>query len=70
MLDLVRAAISSLKGFIALKGGRLNEAMCDLVRVDVGSWSPLELAVTWVFLEIISVCCWDVPLEVVTLSLT
>ena len=28
------------------------------------SWSPLELASTWLFLEIMSVCCWDAPLEV------
>ena len=35
----------------------------------MGSWSPLELAATWVFLGIISGCCRDAPLEVVTLSL-
>ena len=43
--------------------------MCYLLRLAMGSWLPLELDATWVFLEIISGCCWNAPLEVVTLSL-
>ena len=70
MQDLVRAASVSLRGWIAAKGGRLAEEMHDIVQVAMGSWSPLELAATWVFLEIISGCCWDALLEVFTLSLT
>ena len=70
MLDIVRAATDSPRGWISLKGGILaEEAMIDLVQAAMGSWSPLELAATWLFLEIISGCCWDSPLEVVTLSL-
>ena len=63
MLDLVRAVTGSPRGCLALKCGSLaGEAMCDLVRAAMASWSPLELAATWIFLEIISVCCWDAPL--------
>ena len=43
--------------------------MCYLLRLAMGSWSPLELTTTWVFLEIVSGCFWDTPLEVVTFSL-
>ena len=54
-----------------MKGGSLaEEAMRDLVRAAMDYWSPLNLAATCLFLEIISVCCWDAPLEVVTMSLT
>ena len=70
MLDLVRAATGSTRGWIALKCGSLaEEAIRDLVRADMGSCSPLDLAATWIFLEIISVCCWDSPLQVVTMYL-
>ena len=70
MLDLVRAVTGSPRGWIALKGGSLaKEEMRDFERAVMGSWSPLELDATWLFLEIISVCYWDTPLEVVTLSL-
>ena len=70
MLDIVRAETGSPKGWITLKGGSLaEEVMHYLVQAAMGYWSPLELATTWLCLEIISVCCWDAPLEVVTLSL-
>ena len=69
MLDLVRAMIGSFMVWISCKGGRLAETMRDLVQVAMGSWLPLELDATWVFLEIIRGCCWNAPLEVVTLYL-
>ena len=57
-------------GGILLKGGRLEEeSIRDLVQEAIGSCSPLELTATWVFLESTSVCFWNSPLEVVTLSL-
>ena len=61
--------IGSFRVWIAWICGGLVEAMCDLVQLAIGSWSPLELTTTWVFLEILSSCCWDTPLEVFTLSL-
>ena len=69
MLDLDLAAIGSFRGWIVWKGRGLAEPIRDLVRVAMGSWSPLYLAATWVFLEIVSGCCWDAAWEVVTLSL-
>ena len=69
MLDLVIADIGSIMGWIDWIGEELVEAMRDLLRLAIGSWSSLELTDTWVFLEIVSGCCWDTPLEVVTLSL-
>ena len=70
MLDLVRDATGSTRGCIALKGGNFaEEAMRDIVQVNMGFWSPLESDVTWLLLEMTSVCCWDAPLEVVTLYL-
>ena len=71
MLDLVCDATGSPRGWIALKGGSVSEeAMRDIVQAAMGSWSTLELDATWLFLEIISGCCWNEPLEVVTLFLT
>ena len=69
MLYLVLAAIGSFSGCIACKGGGLAEVMRDIVQVAMSSWSPLESTTTWVFLENLSGCCWDTPLEVVILSL-
>ena len=70
MLNIFRDSTGSPRGWIALKGGSLaEEAMRDLVGAAMGSCSPLGLAATWLFLEIISGCCWYAPLEVVTLSL-
>ena len=46
MLDIFLAAIGSFRGWIAWKGGELAKAMRDIVKVAMGSWSPLELAAT------------------------
>ena len=46
MLDLALAAIGSFRGWIACMVGGLVESMCDLVRLAIGSWSPLELTDT------------------------
>ena len=60
MLDIFRAVTGSPRGWIALKGGSLEEeAICDLVRAAIVSWSPLELTATWLFLKITGVCCWN-----------
>ena len=69
MLDLVITAIGSIMGWIAWIGRGMVEEMRDLLRLAIGSWSSLELTDTWVFLEIVSGCCWYIPLEVVTLYL-
>ena len=69
MLDLVLTEIGSFMGWIAWIGGGLVEAMHDLVQLAIGSWSSLELTDNWVFLETVSVFCWDTPFEVVTLYL-
>ena len=61
--------MGSFRGWIVWIGRGLVEAMRDLVQLTMGSWSPLELTATWVFLEIVSECCWDTTLEVITLSL-
>ena len=59
----------SFRGWIVWIGRGLGEAMHDLVLLVMGSWSPLELTTTWVFLEIVSGCFGDTPLELITLSL-
>ena len=41
--------------------------MLDLVRLAIGSWSPLELTATWVFFGTVSGFCCNTPLEVITL---
>ena len=69
MLDIVLAEIGSFRGWIAWIGRGVVEAMCDLVQLAIVSWSPLELTDTWVFFGIVSGCCCNTPLEVVTLSL-
>ena len=69
MLDLVLAAMGSFRGWIVCICRELVEAMRDLVRLVMDSWSPLELTSTWVILEIVSGYCWYTPLEVITLSL-
>ena len=60
--DLVIAVIFSFRGWIAWIGGGVVEAMRDMVRLAIGFWSYLELTANWVFLEIVSVCCWYIPL--------
>ena len=42
----------------------LVEYMRDLVRLAIGSWSPLELITTWVFFGIVSKFFCTTNLEV------
>ena len=44
--------------------------MLDLVRLAIGSWSPLELTATWVFFGIVSGFFCNALLEIITLSLS
>ena len=69
VLDLVLAAMDSFRGCIAWRVGGLVEFMHDLVRLAIGSWSPLELTATWVFFEMMSGFCCNTTLEVINLSL-
>ena len=69
MLDIVLTAMGSFRVWIAWIVGGLVESMRDLVRLDIGSWSPLELTATWVFFRIVSDFCCNTNLEVITLSL-
>ena len=41
--------------------------MLDLVRLEIGSWSPLELTATWVFFGIVNEFCCTTPLEFMAL---
>ena len=70
MWDLVLTAIGSFRVWIAWVVGGLVESMCDMVRLAIGSWSPLELTATLVFFGIVSGFCYNTPLEVITLSLS
>ena len=45
------------------------DLMFDLVRLVIGSWSPLELAFTWVFLGIVIGCWCTTSVYFLTLSL-
>ena len=47
--------------------GGLVVSMLDLVRLTIGSRSPLELTATWVFVGIVSYFCCTTPLEVMAL---
>ena len=51
-MDLVLDAMGSFRGWIAWIVGGLVEYMRDLMRVAIGSCSPLELTDSWVFLEL------------------
>ena len=64
---LVFAAIGSFRVWIAWMVDRIVEYMLDLVRLEIGSWSPLELTATWVFFGIVSDFCSTTPLEVLAL---
>ena len=44
--------------------GEFSESILDLVRLTIGSWSPLELIATCVFFGIMSNFCCNTPLEV------
>ena len=67
MWDLVLSAIGSFMGWIPWIVSRFVEFMLDLVRLEIGSWSPLELTATWVFFGIVSGFCCNTPLEVIIL---
>ena len=67
MLDLVFASMGSFRGWIDWIVGGLVESMRDLVRLAIGSWSPLKLTATWVFFGIVSGFFCNTPLEVITL---
>ena len=41
MLDIVLAAIGSFRGWVAWIGRGMVETVRDLVRLAMGSWSPL-----------------------------
>ena len=62
--DLVSFAIGSFRVWIACMVGKFSVSMLDLVRLAIGSWSPVELIVIFVFFGIVSVFCWTTPLEV------
>ena len=44
-------------GWISCMFDYCLDLVFDLVRLAIGSWSPLELAGTWVFLGIV-IGCW------------
>ena len=67
MLDLVLASIGSFRGWISCISGGLVESMRDMMRLAIGSCSPLELTATWVFFGIVSGFCCNTPLEVIIL---
>ena len=50
--DLVLVAIGSFRVCIAWMVGGLVEYMLYMIRLAIGSYSPLELTSTWVFLEL------------------
>ena len=62
--DLVLTEIGSFRFWIAWMVYGLAESMLDMVRLVIGSWSPLELIATWVFFGIVSNFCCTTPLEV------
>ena len=62
--DLAIFAIGSFRIWIAWMVGGFAEFMLDMVRLEIGSWSPLELISTCVFFGIGSNFCCTTPLEV------
>ena len=64
---IVLSAIGSFRVWIDWMVGGLAESMLDQVRLAIGSWSPLELIATWVFLGIVSNFCCTTPLEVIAI---
>ena len=55
--DIFLVAIGSFRVWIAWMVGGFAEFMLDLVRLAIGSWSPLELIATCVFFGIGSKFC-------------
>ena len=69
MRDLVLAAMGSFFGWISCMSDCCVDFLFNLVRLEIGSWSPLELAGTMVFLGIVIGCWCNTYLEFITLSL-
>ena len=67
--DFVLGAMGSFLGWIYCMFDFYVDLMFDLVRLEIGSWPPLELAGTWVILGIVIGCWCNTPLEFITLSL-
>ena len=63
--DIVLVAIGSFRVWIAWMVGGLDESMLDLVRLAIGSWSPLELIANWVFFGILSNLCCTKPMKII-----
>ena len=66
--DIVLDAMGSCLGWISCMFDCCVDLMFDLVRLEIGSWSPLELASTWVFLGIFIGCWCTTSMEFFTLS--
>ena len=67
--DIVLSAMGSCLGWISCMFDCCVDLMFDLVRLEIGSWSPLELDGTRVFLGVFIFCWCTTPLEFITLSL-
>ena len=50
--DIVLVSIDSFRVWIAWKVCEFSESVIELVRLVIGSWSPLELIATCFFLEL------------------
>ena len=48
-MDIVLSAMGSFRVWVAWIVVGLVESMSDIVRLAIGSWSPLELTATWMF---------------------
>ena len=66
--DIVLAAMGSCLGWISCMFDCCVDLMIDLVRLAIVSWSPLELAGTWVFLGIVIGGWCTTSVEFFTLS--
>ena len=67
--DLVLVEMGSFFGWISCMFDCCVDLMFDMVRLEIGSWSPLGLAGTWMFLGIVIGCWCNTPLEFITLFL-
>ena len=64
MQYLVLSEIGSFRVWIAWMVGGIVEYILDLVRLEIGSWSHLELTATWMLFGIVSDFWCTTPLEV------
>ena len=67
--DFVLAAMGSFSGWIYCMFDCYVDLMFDLVLFPIGSWLPLEVAGTWVFLGMVIGCWCNTTLEFINLSL-